>query len=62
MSFSSDPLKQAQEVIFPRKKNKPRYLNIIFNGSPIKESSHQKNLGMFLDSKLDFDENILRII
>ena len=51
MSFNPGPLKQAQEVIYSRKRNKPHHLDIIFNGNPV-------NLGMFLDSKLDFDEYI----
>ena len=58
MSFNPDPLKQAQEVIFSRKTNKPHHTGIIFNGNPVKKSSSQKHLGMFLDSKLDFDGHI----
>ena len=58
MNFNPDPLKQAQEVTFSRKRNKPRHLDIIFNGNPVKKSSYQKHLCMFLDSKLDFDEHI----
>ena len=58
MNFSPDPLKQAQEVIFSRKRNKPRHLGIIFNGNPVKKSSYQKHLCMFLNSKLDFHEHI----
>ena len=58
MSFNPDPLKQAQEVIFSRKRNKPHHPDVIFNGNPVKKSSSQKHLGMLLDSKLDFDEHI----
>ena len=58
MSFYPDPLKQAQEVIFPQKRNKPYCPDIIFNSNPVKNSSYQKYLGMFVDSKLDFDEHI----
>ena len=58
MSFHPDPLKQAEEVIYSRKRNKPHHLDIIFNGNPVKKSSYQKHLGIFLDSKLDFDEHI----
>ena len=58
MSFNAELLKQAQEVIFSRKRNKPHHPDIIFNGSPVKKSSYQKHLVMFLDSKLDFDEHI----
>ena len=58
MSFNPDPLKQAGEVIFSRKRNKPHHPDIIFIGNPVKKSSYQKHLGMLLDSKLDFDEHI----
>ena len=51
-------LKQAQEVIFSRKLNKPHLPEIIFNGNPVKKSSYQKDLGMLLDGKLNFDEHI----
>ena len=61
MSSNPDPLKQAQEVIFSRKRNKPHHPDIIFNDNPVKVLP--KNiwvcfLGMLLDSKLDFDEHI----
>ena len=58
MSFNPDPLKQAQKVIFSRKRNKPHHPDIIFNGNTVKKSSSQKYLGMLLDSKLDFDEHV----
>ena len=58
MSFNPDPLKQSQEVIFSRKRNKPHHPDIIFTGNPVKKSSYQKHLDMFLHSKLDFDEHI----
>ena len=57
MSFNPDPLKQAQEVIFSRKRNKPHHPDIIFNGNPVKKVL-TKNICMFLDSKFDFDEHI----
>ena len=58
MSFNTDPLKQAQEVIFSRKRNKPNHPDFVFNANPVRKSSYQKHLSMFLDSKLDFDEHI----
>ena len=56
--FQSAPLKQTQEAIFSRKKNTPHHSDIIFNRNPVKQSSYQKHLRMFLDSKLDIDEHI----
>ena len=42
MSFNSDPLRQAQEVIFSRKRNKPHHPDIIFNGNPVKRKFSPK--------------------
>ena len=61
MSVNPDPLKQTQEVLFSRKRNKPHHLDIIFKGNAVKKSSYQKHLGMFLDSTLDFDEHIKEV-
>ena len=61
MSFNPDPSKQAQEVTFSRKRNKPHHPDIIFNGNPVKKSSSQKHVGMLLDSTLDFDEHIKEV-
>ena len=58
MSFNPDPLKQAQEVVFSRKRNEPHHPDIIFNGNPVQKSSYQKHLVMFHDSTLDFEEHI----
>ena len=44
--------------IFSRKRNKPHHPDISFNSNPIKKRFYQKHLGMFLDSKLDFDEYV----
>ena len=57
MSFNPDPTKQAQEVIFSRKKKKVNHPDIYFNNSPVVQSHSQKHLGMFLDIKLDFSEH-----
>ena len=57
MSFNPDPLKQVQEVIFSRKRNKPHHSDVIFNRNPVKKT-FTKSIWMFLDSKLDFDEHI----
>ena len=58
LSFKPDPLKQVQEIIFSWKRNKPHHPDIIFNGNPVKKGFYQNHLGMFLDSKLEFDEHI----
>ena len=58
MSFNPDRTKQAQEIIFSRKKNATTHPSLFFNNSEIKLSSNQKHLGLTLDSKLSFNEHI----
>ena len=58
MSFNSDRTKQAQEIIFSRKKNATTDPPLFFKSSEIKFSSNQKHLGLTLDSKLSFNEYI----
>ena len=40
-----------------RKSNKPHHSDIIFNGNLV-EKALTKNMGILLDSKLDFDDHI----
>ena len=58
MSFNPDRTKQAQEIIFSRKKNATTHPPLFFNNSEIKLSSNQKHLELTLDSKLSFNEHI----
>ena len=58
MSFNTDRTKQAQEIIFSRKKNATTYPPLFFNNSEIKLSSNQKHLGLTLDSKISFNKHI----
>ena len=58
ISFNPYRTKQAQEIIFSRKKNATTYPPLFFNNSEIKLSSNQKHLGLTLDSKLSFNEHI----
>ena len=57
MSFNPDRTKQAQEIIFSRKKNATTHAPLFFNNSEIKLSLNQKHLGLTLDSK-SFNEHI----
>ena len=52
--FNPDPTEQAQEVIFSRKINKIDHPLLYFNENLVKSSSTHKQLGMILDTKLDF--------
>ena len=58
MSFNLDPLKQAVELIFSRKRNKIDHPLILFNNTPMKRVDEDKHLGLFLDSKLSFSAQI----
>ena len=58
MSFNPDRTKQAQEIIFSRKKNATTHPPLFFNNSEIKLSSNQKHVGFTLDSKLSLNEHI----
>ena len=58
MSLNPDLNKQAQEVIFSRKLNKPSPPKIIFNSARVVCADWQKHLGMYLDKALNFNLHI----
>ena len=58
MSFNPDVSKQAQEVIFSRKKNISNHPAVFFNNLPINKKSTQKHLCLLLDEKINFSEHI----
>ena len=58
MSFNPDPSKQAQEIIFSRKKELNNDSVLCFNELPVKQSNCQKHLGMQLDKSLNFNLHI----
>ena len=58
MSFDPDLNRQAQEVIFSRKLNKPSHPKIVFNSAPVVCTDLQKHLGMYLDKALNFNLHI----
>ena len=53
MILNPDLTKQAQEVIFSRKLNKPVHPNLTFNNSQVSQTESQKHLGLILDGKLN---------
>ena len=55
MSFSPDLNKQAQELVFSRKLNKPSHPKIVFNSALVFCADWQKHLGMYLDKALNFN-------
>ena len=62
MIFNPNPSKQAQEVIFSRKLQKPTYNPLIFNNNTVTQSVTQKYLRMFLDAKLGFRKHLKNIL
>ena len=54
MIFNPDLTKQAQEIIFIRKLDKPGHPNLTFNNSQVSQIESQKHLGLILDNKLNF--------
>ena len=61
MHFNLDPTKQAQELIFSRKVQTTNHLPLFFNANVVPQTSLQKDLGMFPDSKLNFSEHLKTI-
>ena len=61
MNFNPDPSKQAQEFIFSRKLQKSTHPSLSFNNNTVTQSVTQKHLGMFLDTKIDFQEHLKSI-
>ena len=58
MQFNPDPTKPATEVVFSHKKKKFSHPHIIFNSVPVKTEDYTEHLGVFLDSKLNFNKHI----
>ena len=54
MNFNPDPAKQAQELIFSCNLQMINRLSIFFSENIVPQTSVQKHLGTFLDSKLNF--------
>ena len=51
MSFNPTPSKQAQEVIFSKKRQNINHDSIYFNQKLVQQVPSQKPLGMHLDTK-----------
>ena len=61
MNFNPDPTKPAQELIFSRKVQTTKHPPLFFNENVVPQTSLQKHLGMFLDSKPNFSEDLKTI-
>ena len=58
MSLAPDVSKQAEEVIFSRKKNINNHPVVFLNNLSINRKSTQKHLRLLLDQKLNFWEHV----
>ena len=58
MQFKPDVTKQAVQVIFSQKRDKPIHPPIYFNESEVVIKPEQKHLGMILDSSLNFQSHV----
>ena len=58
LAFNPDTNKQAVEVLFSHKSNKPIHPPLFFNGAEVLRVNEHKHLGLILDSKLSFFEHI----
>ena len=61
MSFNPDISKQAHEIIFSRKNLLTFHPPLTFNNIPVAQTNCQKNLGMHLVKKLNFDEHLSKV-
>ena len=61
-NFNPDPSKQAQEVIFPRKLQKTNHNQVYFNDNSVKQVPSQKHIGIYLDTKLNFQEHLNNVL
>ena len=61
MIFNPDLTKQAQEVIFSRKLNKPVHPCLTFN-SQVSQIESQKYLGLILHNQLNFNEHLKGVV
>ena len=62
INFNPDPSKQAQEVIFSRKLQKTNHNQVYFDHDSVKQIPSQKHPGMYLDTKLNFQEHLNNIL
>ena len=62
MSFSPDPSKQDQEVIFSRKTRKENHPPLTFNNNNVSETNSQKYFCVVLDKLLPLEDHLKMIL
>ena len=58
MGFNPDPSKQVQEIVFSRKTKKIGHPTLHFNNSIVSQFQYQNHLGVFLGTRLTFEEHL----
>ena len=61
MSFNPDISKHDHEVIFSRKRSVSSHPPLAFNNKPVAQTNSQKHLGMQVDKKLNFEEQLKKV-
>ena len=62
MSFNPDPSKQVQEVIFSRKTKKGYNPPLAFDNNNVSEINSRKDLGVVLNNRLSFEDQVKTIL
>ena len=58
MKFNTDSIKQAEEIIFSKKKTVSIHPIVYFNNTSVNLKVAHKHLGMILDSKLKYEYDV----
>ena len=58
MVFNPDITKQAIEIVFSVKNNKPTHPSLSFNNVPVAWKPFSKHLGVYMDESLSFSNHI----
>ena len=56
MKFNPDPRRQAEEILFIKKKAVSIHPDVYFNNFPLNSTVTHKHLGTIVDSKLSYGE------
>ena len=62
MSFNPDPSKKSQTVIFSRKSKRHTHPHLASTNNNVSQTFHQKHLGVILDFKLSFEDQLNNIL
>lgn len=59
VSFNPHILNQSQDIIFTKKSKKLAHSSVLLNNVPVQNSTTQKNLGVYLEEKVNFYTNFI---